>query len=262
MRQTRIYRLLEGYRDRPAADLDAIALTLAKISAMIIAHPEIRELDINPLIADEHGVIALDARVRVVSQAEKPRQPMSITPYPTHLEQHVTLPEVGALLIRPIRPEDELLYEKLSKRVTPADLRMRFFTAGQTLSHKLIARLTQIDYAREMAFVALDEANGALLGVARMVCDPDHTRAEYSIIIASDLKRHGLGWLLMQTLINYARIEGHTHLFGDVLAENAAMLKMCRELGFTVKTTPDDPTVNRVTLDLTQPSKHVVGSLP
>jgi acetyltransferase len=102
MRQTRNHRLLEGYRDRPAADLDAIALTLVKISALVIAHPEIRELDINPLLADEHGVIALDARVRVVSQAVMPREPMSITPYPASLERHVSLPQVGKVFVRPI----------------------------------------------------------------------------------------------------------------------------------------------------------------
>jgi acetyltransferase len=251
MRQTRVHKLLEGYRDRPAADLNAIALTLAKISAMVIAHPEIRELDINPLLADEHGVVTLDARVRVVSQTEKPRQPLSITPYPAYLEQHVTLPNLGNLLIRAIRPEDELFYNDLSRRVTPDDLRMRFFTAGQKVSHKLIARLTQIDYAREMAFVAIDETNGALLGVARMVADPDRSRAEYAVLVASDLKGCGLGWLLMQTLIGYARREHFTQLFGDVLVENTAMIKMCGDLGFKISNAPDDPAVLRVTLQLT-----------
>ncbi len=253
MRHTRVHKLLEGYRDRPPADLEQIALTLAKISAMVIAHPEIRELDINPLLADEKGVIALDARVRVASQTEKPRQPMAITPYPAHEERHVTLPDVGNLHIRPIRPEDERLYADLRKRVTPADMRMRFFTAGQNFSHKLIARLTQIDYAREMAFVAIDEATGALLGVARMVSDPNRTRAEYAVLVASDLKGQGLGWLLMQTLIDYARREKFTELVGDVIAENAAMLNMCRDLGFKIETSPDDSTINRVTL-------HLVGS--
>lgn len=257
MRQTRTHRLLEGYRDRPAADLDAIALTIVKISALLIAHPEIRELDINPLLADEQGVIALDARVRVVSQVEKPRQPMSIMPYPANLERHVSLPKVGNQLIRPIRPEDELLYEELSKRVTPADLRMRFFTAGLNLSHKLIARLTQIDYAREMAFVALDEAQGTLLGVARLVADPDKVRAEYAILVASDLKGRGLGWLLMQTLIDYARGQRFAQLVGDVLADNTPMLEMCRELGFKIETTANDAAVCRVTLDMAR----VVGAL-
>jgi acetyltransferase len=252
MQHTRIHKLLEGYRDRPAADLDAIALTLVKISALLIAHPEIRELDINPLLADEDGVIALDARVCVVRQATKPRQSMSITPYPADLERHVSLPKLGNLLIRPIRPEDEVLYEELSKRVTPADMRMRFFTAGQSLSHKLIARLTQIDYAREMAFVAIDEAQATLLGVARLVADPDNVGGEYAILVASDLKGRGLGWLLMQTLIDYARGRGLTQLFGDVLAANTPMLDMCRELGFNIETTADDATLNRVTLALTR----------
>jgi acetyltransferase len=258
MRQTRAHKLLEGYRDRPAADLDAIALTLVKISALLIAHPEIRELDINPLLADEHGVIALDARVRLESQAVKPRQPMAITPYPANLERHINLPKIGDVRVRPIRPEDELLYQELWKRVTPADLRMRFFTAGMNLSHKLIARLTQIDYAREMAFVALDATHGTLLGVARLVADPDNVRGEYAILVASDHHGRGLGWLLMQTLIEYARGRKLALLFGDVLDANTAMLDMCRELGFEIEAAADATAVSRVTLDLTRPCTEFI----
>ena len=128
---------------------------------------------------------------------------------------------------------------------------MRFFTAGQNISHKLVARLTQIDYSREMAFVAIDEASGALVGVARMVADPDRRRAEYAVLVASDLKGRGLGWQLMQILIDYARREKFTQLFGDVFAANAAMINMCRDLGFKVENLQDDPTIQRVTLELT-----------
>jgi acetyltransferase len=251
MRQTRVQKLLDGYRDRPQADLAAIALTLVKISALVIAHPEILELDINPLLADETGVIALDARVRVAGANEAPRQPLSIKPYPVNWERRVSLPMIGDVLQRPIRPEDELLYGRLMERLTTEDMRMRFFIGHPHHSHKLIARLTQIDYAREMAFVAISQQTGELLGVARLIADPDYRRAEYAVIVASDLKGRGLGWSLMQHLIDYARHEGLSELFGDVLSENTAMLQMCREFGFKIEAQADDMTLTRVTLDLT-----------
>ena len=251
MRQTRVQKLLDGYRDRPQADLAAIALTLVKTSALVIAHPEILELDINPLLADEAGVIALDARVRVAGDTDAPRQPMAIKPYPVAWERRLSLPMIGDLLQRPIRPEDELLYGHLIERLTTEDMRMRFFIGHPHHSHKLIARLTQIDYAREMAFVAISQQSGELLGVARLIADPDYRRAEYAVIVASDLKARGLGWSLMQHLIDYARHEGLSELFGDVLSENTAMLRMCREFGFKIAAQPDDASLSRVTLDLT-----------
>ena len=250
MRQTRVHHLLEGYRDRLPADLDAIAMTLVRVSTLVIAHPEIREIDINPLLADENGVIALDARVRVGERQEPPRRPLSIRPYPVEWERRVPLPNIGNVLLRPIRPEDERLCGQLLERLTPDDMRMRFFTAYPNLSHRLMARMTQIDYAREMAFVAIDEASGLLLGVARLVADPDYTRAEYAVVVASDLKGRGLGWRLMQHLIDYARQEGLAELTGDVLAENKTMLQMCKELGFKVEADRSDLSINRVTLDL------------
>jgi len=251
MRRTRVHRLLEGYRDRPKSDLDAIALTLVKLSALVIAHPEIREIDINPLLADESGAIALDARVRVATAGEASRRPLSIKPYPAHWERRTTLPAIGTVLLRPIRPEDELLYGRLIERLTPQDVRMRFFIARPQMSHKLIARLTQIDYAREMAFVAIEETSGELIGVARFIADPDYRRAEYAVIVASDLKGRGLGWRLMQQLIEYGRHEGLGELYGDVLADNSTMLKMCQELGFKVEAADGDASIRRVTLRLT-----------
>jgi acetyltransferase len=250
MRQTRVQKLLAGYRDRPQADLAAIALTLVKISALVIAHPEILELDINPLLADETGVIALDARVRVAGQTDAPRQPMAIKPYPVDWERRLLLPLIGDLLQRPIRPQDELLYSRLIERVTTEDMRMRFFIGHPNLSHKITARLTQIDYAREMAFVAIGQQTGELLGVARLIADPDYRRAEYAVIVASDLKGRGLGWSLMRHLVDYARHEGLIELFGDVLSENSAMLQMCREFGFKIAAHPNDYSLTRVTLAL------------
>ncbi len=248
IRQTRIARLLAGYRDRPAADLDAIALTLVRLSYLVSEHPEIRELDINPLIADETGVIALDARVRAVDQTREPRKPMAIRPYPSHWEASYDLTSGGKALIRPIRPDDESRYDKFFAGLDRRDIRMRFFVPMKHLSHAFVARLTQIDYAREMAFVAIDMSDGDLLGVVRFSADPDYKRGEFAVLVQSALKGQGLGWRLMQHLIAYARAEGLEELFGNVLAENTTMLAMCKELGFSITDDPGDSTVRLVRL--------------
>src|SRR5262245_45813323 len=250
MRQTRVWRLLQGYRDRPPADIDAIADALVRLSYLIARHPEIRELDVNPLLADEGGIIALDARVSIADQQAGPRQPLAIRPYPSQWAREVTLGTLGEISIRPIRPEDEVLYEQFFAAVTAEDRRLRFFGAGPNLSHGLLARLTQIDYAREMAFVAIGKRTHALLGVVRMVADPDYSRGEYAILVRSDLKGRGLGWCLMQHLIGYGKSEGLQELNGFVLADNINMLEMCRRLGFLVAGDPSDPSVRRVRLDL------------
>ncbi len=247
--RTRISRLLAGYRDRPAARVDDIAATLVKVSQLVADFPAIRELDINPLLADEAGVVALDARVRISAAGEAPRRPMSLKPYPVQWERKDTVKSLGEILIRPIRPEDEHLYQRFFEKLTPEDLRLRFFTTIKGLDHRLLARLTQIDYAREIAFVALD-CQGELLGVARFNADPDYTHAEYGVIVRSDLKGAGLGWRLMHHLIAYAKAEGLSKLTGMVLSENVTMLAMCRELGFDITSVPEDPTVREVVLDL------------
>jgi acetyltransferase len=250
MRQTRVWRLLQGYRDRPPADLRAIAETLVRFSYLATRHPEIREIDINPLLADDKGVIALDARVRVEDARRHPRVPPAIRPYPSEWARDIELPALGAIHVRPIRPEDEVLYDAFFAKLTLEDRRMRFFSAQPDLSHRLLARLTQIDYAREMAFIAISRATGELLGVARFMADPDYTQGEYAVLVRSDLKGEGLGWQLMQHLITYARAEKLEELYGHVLAENTTMLDMCRQLGFAIAPEPGDPGTRRVRITL------------
>lgn len=221
-----------------------------RLSYLISRHPEIRELDINPLLADETGVIALDARVAIADPARLPRTPMAIRPFPSEWEAEHQIDGSRKVHIRPIRPDDEALYAAFLKGVSAEDMRMRFFTPRKELSHAFVARLTQIDYTREMAFVALDPSNGSLLGVVRFNADPDYRQGEFAILVQSSLKGHGLGWALMQHLIRYATAERLEGLYGDVLAENTTMLEMCRELGFTVAAEPGDMTLRRVTLRL------------
>ncbi len=250
---TRIYRLLKGYRGRAAVDLHGLAFCLVKLSSLAVQHPAIRSLDINPLLADEKGLLALDARIEVRDPVKFPPPPPAIRPYPVQWETREKLLDGEELFIRPIRPDDEPIHAKMMSRVTPEDIRLRLMMPVKEFSHGFLARMTQIDYAREMAFVALrNETDGEpeMLGVVRFFADPDYEKAEYAVLARSDLKGRGLGWVLMRHLIRYARAEGLKTLYGTVLKENATMLKMCQELGFEVKRDPDDPMLFAVTLDV------------
>jgi acetyltransferase len=249
IQRTRISKRLAGYRDRPPAAGDAIAETLVKVSQLIADHPEIRELDINPLIADAEGVIALDARVRVADEAVQPRQMMALRPYPVTWEKLIGLGSLGPVLLRPIRPEDEPIYRAFFQKVDPQDARLRFFQPMRNLSHEFVARMTQVDYAREIAFVALSDMN-EMLGVSRFASDPDYEHAEFGVLVRSDLKGRGLGRALMQHLIAYARAEGLKELSGYVLAQNTGMLALAAELGFTSRWADDDPALRKVALAL------------
>ncbi|HTZ03593.1 MAG TPA: GNAT family N-acetyltransferase [Xanthobacteraceae bacterium] len=249
--RTRVSRILKAYRNVPAADEQAIALLLVKLSQLAADFAEIGEIDLNPVLADETGVIAVDARVSVRPAAPHrggPAGRFAIRPYPKEWERHLTLPDGSKLLVRPVRPEDESLYPPFFARVTQQDLRLRFFAPVKEFSHGFIARFTQIDYARAMAFIAIDEASRDMLGVVRLHIDPNYETAEYAILVRSDLKGHGLGWTLMELIIEYARAEGLRTIRGQVLRENVTMLQMCRKLGFTVASDPQDPSVALVNL--------------
>jgi acetyltransferase len=254
MQQTRIFNLLKGYRDRPPADLQAIADALVRLSQLVVDIPAVRELDINPLLADENGVIALDARIRIdpaeIDRATGPNPRLAVRPYPDQWEKWIETVEGGRFLIRPIRPADEHLYGAFIAKLSPEDMRFRFLSPQKEFSHKFIARFTQIDYARAMAFVALSPDQEELLGVVRLAADPDYTRAEYAIVVRSDLKNRGIGWELMRHLIHYAESEGLRDLHGTVLAANTAMLKMCQALGFHITPDPEDLALCEVQLKL------------
>ncbi|MBA3589198.1 bifunctional acetate--CoA ligase family protein/GNAT family N-acetyltransferase, partial [Methylibium sp.] len=250
--RTRVAKLLAGYRDHPPAKLDAICDALIALSQMLADLPELAELDINPLWADHEGVIALDARMRVSRALGAGTERFAIQPYPAQLAE--TLSWQGReLLLRPIRPEDEALHRAFVEDLAPEDLRMRFFSSRRELPRSELARLVQIDYAREMAFIALaTRPDGATetLGVVRSVADPDNIEAEFAIILRSDLKGRGLGHLLLSKLIAYLRGRGTQRMVGEVLRENQPMRELARSIGMHVDAEASEGSSLRYVLEL------------
>jgi acetyltransferase len=230
---TRVARLLGPVRQWPAANVDALYDVLARLGQLAADIPELAELDINPLLADADGVLALDARIRL--QPER-RARMAIVPYPQHLaRRHQWHGE--QIVIRPIRPEDGAAHLAFFNALTQEDIHYRMFTSVTSLSPAQLARFTQIDYAREMALIAVRELPGEpaqTLGVARVVADPDNVEGEFAVIVRSDLKHKGLGRLLMERLIDYARASGLSAMTGVALYDNDRLLALARSLGFTV----------------------------
>ena len=252
--RTRVSRILKGYRDVPAADERAVALVLVKLAQLVADIPDIREVDINPLLADRDGVIAVDARIGVSPSRQLHKGPghprFAIRPYPKEWERSIELADGKTAFVRPVRPEDDAMFRKFFTKVTDDDLRLRFFQTIRNFSHEFIAQLTQLDYARSIALVAIDPEDGEMLGAVRLHADANYDHGEYGILVRSDLKGQGLGWRLMQTIIEYARWLGLRSIEGEVLQENRMMLDMCRRLGFTTTTNPDDPTLVTVSLPI------------
>ena len=241
--KTRVNRRLEGYRDTAPCDKDALAEMLVRMSQMISDFPEIQELDFNPVLADVSGNVIADARVRVAKAGahDHPHQRFAIKPYPNEWEQERELKDGRTAFIRPMRPEDEALFPAFFDKVTDDDMRLRFFSSARSLSHAFIARLTQIDYARSMAFIAIDKESGEMLGSVRLMGDADHQTGEYAVMVRSDLKGLGLGWMLMKLILAYAEKDGFKEVDGEVLRSNQTMRQMCEALGFETIMDPDDP---------------------
>ncbi len=232
-------RLLGAYRGKPASDQAALLDTLLKVCLLACDLAAVAELDINPLLIDEHGVLAVDSRVRV-RKASSPH--LAIRPYPQDLEEGLDS-RLGPLLLRPIRPEDGQRLRQFYSKATPADMRLRFFMARREVSHSELARYSQIDYDREMTFIALQrpldgtEASGEelpMLGEVRAVCDPDNICAEFAIQVGTAWQHQGLGTLLMDKLLRYLRERGTAVVVGECLLENAGMARLARQAGFSV----------------------------
>jgi acetyltransferase len=227
--RTRVARLLAGYRGRPPADQAAITAVLIALSQLAADLPEVAELDINPLLADEAGVLALDARVAVrAPDASTPR--LAIRPYPEELIKTVEL-DGEQLVIRPGRPQDAPELIKAVDHCSPEDVRLRFCGGVRHLPSELAVRLSQLDYDRQMGLVAQNAA-GEILGAARLDCDPVGETAEYSILVRSDRQKHGLGGRLLKALLDYAAARGVREVWGEVARDNVRMLELAEALGF------------------------------
>jgi len=251
--RTRIARLLRGFRDRPAADLQRLCGCLVQLSQLLAENPEVVELDANPLLVDASGSIAVDARVRLARPERPGAARFAIRPYPAELAESITLRDGATVVdVRPIRPEDEPAHAEFLKRLTPEDVYFRFFGLVRQFDHTQVARFTQIDYDREMAFIAIGTAGefaGKTLGVVRAIADANNDTAEYAIVVRSDLKGRGLGYALLDKLIRYCAARGLNTLVGRVRNENRAMRDMAAGFGF-VLVTPAEPGEVEVRLDL------------
>jgi len=238
----------QALRDMPAADEPAAAEALVRISQLIVDWPEIAELEIPALFADAAGVTAADAWLRLRA-ADAPPAMLAIAPYPSEL---VELWSGGgeSFVVRPIRPEDAEQHGGFFSRLPAMDVRYRFFSTMRELSQEQMARLTQVDYDREMAFIAAREATGETVGVARLVREPGGRSGEFAVIVQPDVKGHGLASHLMQRLIDWARQCGMAEVVGQVLAENAPMLAFVRHLGFSLRRLPEEPDVIEARLTL------------
>ena len=244
-------RLLSGYSDHPRADVEAICMTLIKVSQLITDVPEIVELDINPLLADERGVIALDARMQIAPARGNGADRLAIRPYPKELEEWIDWAGMR-VLIRPIMPEDGERHLRFFDRLDPEDVRMRLFVPTRELKPTQLARLTQIDYDREMALVATVQTvpgQWETIGVARAVADPDNVSAEFALSVRSDLKARGLGGIFLRKLIRYCRERGTARLVGETLFDNEPMQRLAKRCGFRLKPAPE-PGVILMELDL------------
>jgi len=227
---------------------------LIALSQLLADEPRIAELDINPLLADARGVVALDARVRVSAAAPGGAARFAIRPYPAELVESYVW-QGQTITLRPIRPEDEAQHLAFLERMSPEDIRMRLFYSRRSIERSELARLTQIDYEREMAFIATTPAHEAAggeetLGVVRALVDPDNQDAEFGIMVRSDLQGAGLGHRLLSKMIDFLRLRGTRRLVATVLCENRRMLELAETLGFVPMAEQPEDSTRRLELPL------------
>ncbi len=252
--RSRAARWLGAYRDLAPVDSEALVRLLMRVSELVCELPELVELDLNPVLAGPWGVLALDARIVVgkVTAGAAPYSHLAIAPYPRHLERQAHLRSGQAVTLRPIRPEDARMEEHFVRDLSPQAKYFRFMQALVELTPQMLVRFTQIDYDRELAFIAVSQAQQQPreLGVARYVADPDGQGCEFAVVVADAVRHQGLGTQLMAALIDAAKARGLQQMHGEVLVENTAMLALVRRLGFAMVTHPEDRTLMQVTLAL------------
>jgi acetyltransferase len=246
--------LLSGAGNQQALATTGVEDVLLRVSEMACELPSLRELEIDPLVVQESGAVAVDSLVVVAYTPASldPYSHMAIYPYPTHLTRTVQLPDGTEITIRPIRPEDAEMEQSFMRTLSDKSRYFRFMDALRELSQAMLVRFTQIDYDREMALVAVVSKNGADLeiGVARYVINPDGETCEFAIAVADEWQGRGIGSRLIACLIEVAHAKGLRAMEGEVLASNHNMLKLTQSLGFTATTSNEDPTVKHVVKNL------------
>ncbi|MGZ8135999.1 MAG: bifunctional acetate--CoA ligase family protein/GNAT family N-acetyltransferase [Methylococcaceae bacterium] len=253
--KTKAAKYLNAFRQLPPANKKALVEVLLNVSTMVSELPEILELDINPLIVDEHSVMAVDARIKAqVSHQLTRYSHMAIHPYPHELIEHYQLTNGANVTIRPIRPEDAVMEKNFVSRLSERTKYFRYRQALQELTPEMLVRFTQIDYDREMAFVAVtdDENMPRELGVGRYMKNPDGHSVEFALVVADDCQCLGIGSRIMKTLMKTAKDKGLSFFEAEVLVANAPMLSLVKKLGFTIESIADNTEIVRVIKDLRQ----------
>jgi acetyltransferase len=253
--------LLRGYRERPAVDIDALVEAIVRFSYLVAEHPEVTEIDVNPLLATPRGVTALDARM-VLQPAEPQRPPyahLAIRPYPEHYVHEDYLRDGTPVTYRPIKPEDEPMWHRLLSSCSEDSIRARFFSVIKEFTHEIAARFCFIDYEREMAIVAEVETAGRreLIAVGRMVADPDHEAAEFAILIGDDWQGLGLGNKLTGYCLQVAEQWGIDWIYATTLKNNVRMLAIFEDYGFTTR-----PDIEEGVVDAMRPIGTAGGKEP
>ncbi len=252
MEETRILPLLKGYRNHPPADLEKLEELLIRLSQLVIDFPEIVEMDINPVMVKDGEAWAVDARIKLVrAESQSVASHLVISPYPQHLERHDLTDLDMPLFIRPIKPEDATLFAELFKTLTPTSIYYRFFSVVKSLTPEILARFTQVDYDREISFVALDDRAGEeqMLGIANIIGEPDGKKGEFSVLIGDPWHGVGIGAKLLLQCLRIAQERGMELVWGTVLAENHYMLALGKKLGFKIEP-GGDSTEFKLTIDL------------
>lgn len=252
--RTKIATMLGKFRNLPAANTGALVDVLLRVSNMACELPWLQEMDINPLILDENGMVAVDARIVVglPRPSTDPYHHMAIHPYPADLETHFQLPDGTNVIIRPIRPEDAEIEAEFIRDLSDEAKYFRFMHAVDELTPEMLARFTQIDYDREMALIAVIYEDGHEVehGVVRYVTNPDRNSCEFALVISEKVQGHGVGQRMLGRLMEIARSRGLDTIEGEVLAENHRMLEMVKSMGFHSQMADNDPTIRTVSRSL------------
>lgn len=254
LRSTRASVRLGEFRKMPPVNMDALQTVLLRVSEMVCELPWIQSLAINPLIIDEHSAVAVDVHIEIANIAPTAGRydHVAIHPYPAHLTSTFNTADGQIVTIRPIRPEDAEMEQTFIHSLSPESRYLRFMNAIRELSTMQLVRLTQIDYDREMAFVAVISDPAVEIGVARYVTNPDAESCEFAIVVADAWHGKGLARQMMQTLIEAAKNRGLKYMTGDFLSENSRMIHFVQTLGFTITRHPDDSTLKRGVLRLNE----------